>query len=129
MLSLLKGYRARRSRSTSLLDGVGRFTKRRLAALDERFRLLTSAATAFQRFLQPVRMILYPSPVSGSGCAARKGVAKRTQMMDASKTEKHRFSEGMRTFRFQSSLRENHVFAKRTQIEKIESLHQQTAKQ
>ncbi len=45
MLLLLNGCRARRSRSTSLLDCIGRFTERRMAALDDRFRLLTSVAT------------------------------------------------------------------------------------
>ena len=51
-------------------------------------------------------------------CRRYSKCAKRTQMTAAPRTEKHRFSEGIRIFRFQSSLRENHVFAKRTQIEK-----------
>ena len=57
VLSLLNGYRARRSRSTSLLDCIGRFTERRMAELDERFRLLTSAATNRQRIAQQAHLL------------------------------------------------------------------------
>ena len=51
MLSLLNDYRARRSRSTPLLDSIGMFTEGRMAALDGRLRFLTSAATDCQRLV------------------------------------------------------------------------------
>ena len=44
-------------------------------------------------------MIQCPSPVVGNSPAGTKDVSKRTQMMVASETGKHRFSAGMRTFR------------------------------
>ena len=109
MLSLLNGYRARRS-STSLPGCIGRFVAARMAALDERFRLLTSAATDFQCFLQPVRVFFRPSPVAGNGSAGAKSRAKRTQMMAAFRTGKHRFSAEIRTFRSAWRSGENTLF-------------------
>ena len=126
MLSLLNGYRARRS-STSLPGCIGRFAAGRMAARDERLRLLTSAATDFQRLLQRVRVIVRPSPVAGNGSAGAKGRAKRTQMMAVSRTEKHRISTGIRTFRSAWGPVAKHVFTKRTQIEKNASRRQQAA--
>ena len=65
MLSHLNGYRARRSRSTSLFDCIGRFTERRMAALDEQFRLLTSAATDSRRIAQHARLLTSAATVVG----------------------------------------------------------------
>ena len=127
MLSLLNGYRARRS-STSLPGCIGRFAAGRMAARDERLRLLTSAATDFQRLLQRVRVIVRPSPVAGNGSAGAKGRAKRTQMLAASKTGKHRFSGDIRTFRPVPGSGVKPFFTKRTQMKKDAGLLQQTAK-
>lgn len=124
MLSLLNGYRARRARSTSLPGNIGKYAARRIPVFDARNRLFAD----FQRLLQHVRVILCPSPVGGKSSAGAKDRAKRTQMLAASKTGKHRFSGEMRTFRSVPGSDVKPFFTKRTQMKKDAGLLQQTAK-
>ncbi len=74
VLSLLNDYRARRSRSTSLPDRIGRLNERRKAVFDARIRLFAD----FQRFLQPVHVVLSPHAVSKSRCRKRFCRQERT---------------------------------------------------
>ncbi len=91
MLSLLNGYRARRSRSTSRSTSLPgcfrRFAERRIAALDERFRLLTTsymAGVGGYRLSASLAACPHdfapgtpcPNPVAGNSSAGAKDVAK-----------------------------------------------------
>ena len=108
-----------RSRSTSLPDCIGRFTERRKGVFRCAIPLfcgLSAPLAACPHGFAP--LIMCPSPVAGNGSAGTKDVAKRTQMMAASKTGKHRFSTVIRTSRPAWGPVKKHVFTKRTQIEK-----------
>ena len=76
MLSLLNSYRARRSRSTSLLDCIERFLDRRKRCSRGSVRLLTSAATVGRRF---VRRAKCPGLRERDRCQRFSGATRHTR--------------------------------------------------
>jgi len=109
------------ARSTSLLNCIGRFAGKRMAALDERFRLLTTSyvasvggyrlsallATCPHDFMP---MIPYPNPVLGSGSAARKGFCKTNPNDSLVPNRKTSFSSWNMNVSIQSSFRDETFF-------------------